>query len=625
MSTNHTITVLYMERGGNASNCNMKFIVPNSARIDIADSGNLNFKKIDDRGNGLANAVFGITSKDNKENALTKTSVSDKNGIVSFDNLPVGKYILKEITAPDGYTGSGEEYNVEVVLDENDSSTAIATLTDNSGNVIAVTRTKVQYIDGKKSYAVENVFNSSIVNTRNVSIEDFIVDKQVRVEDWDNRTYKINLMTGISNNNGSYAEGDVINNVIIRDYIDSRFDIIADNNEIVTADKAADQPYSVNGGNIKYDKERNLYVEWDNQSVQYSDSKLYTWEKSIFVKAKDNYIGGNNVTTNASASGVIINGGIKEFDTPKVNVKVNGTLKCRENVIFYGENVTSADYEMSEMFKLNGNIREDGNTLTKQDYYTEWYEDNNGTLGSVITKADVINRINSNASTGSDSVYYVKGFYNVTPVSNSDECTINTDGHIASGIIYNNDEPGDHYGSDCACYRIKVVKGQLDITKYIDEQYIDNKVIRAKQTFIFRIEQYGVVNEDDTENKGALESVFYATASFDANGDVLSATSTVTGLKKGFYSVIEEESWTPEYTLIKKSDNYSGNDSYKECEDIFIGKRIDGTKPEFFGLDKLHYGNTADGDKAQADFSNVIKKNYNWLRDAASAVNKFIR
>ena len=614
-----------MERGGNASNCNMKFIVPNSARIDIADSGNLNFKKIDDRGNGLANAVFGITSKDNKENALTKTSVSDKNGIVSFDNLPVGKYILKEITAPDGYTGSGEEYNVEVVLDENDSSTAIATLTDNSGNVIAVTRTKVQYIDGKKSYAVENVFNSSIVNTRNVSIEDFIVDKQVRVEDWDNRTYKINLMTGISNNNGSYAEGDVINNVIIRDYIDSRFDIIADNNEIVTADKAADQPYSVNGGNIKYDKERNLYVEWDNQSVQYSDSKLYTWEKSIFVKAKDNYIGGNNVTTNASASGVIINGGIKEFDTPKVNVKVNGTLKCRENVIFYGENVTSADYEMSEMFKLNGNIREDGNTLTKQDYYTEWYEDNNGTLGSVITKADVINRINSNASTGSDSVYYVKGFYNVTPVSNSDECTINTDGHIASGIIYNNDEPGDHYGSDCACYRIKVVKGQLDITKYIDEQYIDNKVIRAKQTFIFRIEQYGVVNEDDTENKGALESVFYATASFDANGDVLSATSTVTGLKKGFYSVIEEESWTPEYTLIKKSDNYSGNDSYKECEDIFIGKRIDGTKPEFFGLDKLHYGNTADGDKAQADFSNVIKKNYNWLRDAASAVNKFIR
>ena len=231
----------------------------------------------------------------------------------------------------------------------------------------------------------------------------------------------------------------------------------------------------------------------------------------------------------------------------------------------------------------------------------------------------------SNASTGSDSVYYVKGFYNVTPVSNSDECTINTDGHIASSIIYNNDEPGDHYGSDCACYRIKVVKGQLDITKYIDEQYIDNKVIRANQTFIFRIEQYGVVNEDNTENKGALEAVFYATASFDANGDVLSATSTVTGLKKGFYSVIEEESWTLEYTLIKKSDNYSGNDSYKECEDIFIGKRIDGTKPEFFGLDKLHYGNTADGDKAQADFSNVIKKNYNWLRDAASAVNKFIR
>lgn len=152
----------------------------------------------------------------------------------------------------------------------------------------------------------------------------------------------------------------------------------------------------------------------------------------------------------------------------------------------------------------------------------------------------------------------------------------------------------------------------------------------AKTTTIYKCDADGnKLSIIDTTKEQYDPTVIYK----DADGNIVSAGTlptfnikvTVTGLKKGFYSVIEEESWTPEYTLIKKSDNYSGNDSYKECEDIFIGKRIDGTKPEFFGLDKLHYGNTADGDKAQADFSNVIKKNYNWLRDAASAVNKFIR
>ena len=33
----HIITVLYMERGGNLSNCNMKFTVPDSARIITID------------------------------------------------------------------------------------------------------------------------------------------------------------------------------------------------------------------------------------------------------------------------------------------------------------------------------------------------------------------------------------------------------------------------------------------------------------------------------------------------------------------------------------------------------------------------------------------------------------
>ena len=94
-----------------------------------------------------------------------------------------------------------------------------------------------------------------------------------------------------------------ISNATIRDYIDPRFEIIdAAGGNVVTADGKT-------------------YVEWTNQEIGYGNENSTGWHKVIKVKAKDDYIGGNNVTTNGPESGITVDGVTKKFPQPTVNVK----------------------------------------------------------------------------------------------------------------------------------------------------------------------------------------------------------------------------------------------------------------------------------------------------------------
>ena len=177
-------------------------------------------------------------------------------------------------------------------------------------------------------------------------------------------------------------------------------------------------------------------------------------------------------------------------------------------------------------------------------------------------------------------------------------------------------------------YTIHVVKGQLDITKCIDSQYTDNRIIRANQTYVFKIEQFGY--KEDV--KDGLIAVYYQPVSFDANGDVVQKTAVISGLKKGFYTVSEDTDWTLEYKLSEKSDNYSKNDNSvsEEASDMFIGETItkadyvNDIRPQFYGLDSVRYGLWADGEPAQTVFTNKKDSGWKWLSDAALAVNRFM-
>lgn len=85
--------------------------------INDLKRGSVSGKKLNEHGDPLENAVFGLFSADETEftaeNAYL-TDESDKDGNFGFTDIPYGKYIVKEIAAPTGYILSDEQYPVTI-------------------------------------------------------------------------------------------------------------------------------------------------------------------------------------------------------------------------------------------------------------------------------------------------------------------------------------------------------------------------------------------------------------------------------------------------------------------------------------------------------------------------------
>ena len=79
--------------------------------------GKIEGHKVDDKSEPLENAVFGLFTADcvkfSRDTAIM-TAVSDENGFFEFDDVPFGKYIVREIESPRGYILSDKEYAVSI-------------------------------------------------------------------------------------------------------------------------------------------------------------------------------------------------------------------------------------------------------------------------------------------------------------------------------------------------------------------------------------------------------------------------------------------------------------------------------------------------------------------------------
>lgn len=82
--------------------------------------GSISGKKVDEKDEPLAKAVFGIFSTEETEfteKSAFMTAESDEDGNFSFTEIPYGEYIVHEITAPAGYILSKESYPVTISED----------------------------------------------------------------------------------------------------------------------------------------------------------------------------------------------------------------------------------------------------------------------------------------------------------------------------------------------------------------------------------------------------------------------------------------------------------------------------------------------------------------------------
>ena len=126
---NHTLTILYMERGAGESNCQMEFTLPSAKiqQVDQTQMTNISFYKTDAEGNGLPGAQFSLT---NDSTQATMPAVSDSEGLVQFQQLVAGTYTLTETQAPKGYVTPTTSWKVKATADSNKNLSAKIYLAD---------------------------------------------------------------------------------------------------------------------------------------------------------------------------------------------------------------------------------------------------------------------------------------------------------------------------------------------------------------------------------------------------------------------------------------------------------------------------------------------------------------
>ncbi len=74
--------------------------------VDLSTCGSIKLKKVDDKGQPLAGATFGLYAGTNTTVSPVLTCLTDATGICSFPVVAPGAYTVKEISAPAGYTPS---------------------------------------------------------------------------------------------------------------------------------------------------------------------------------------------------------------------------------------------------------------------------------------------------------------------------------------------------------------------------------------------------------------------------------------------------------------------------------------------------------------------------------------
>lgn len=121
--------------------------------------GSVSGKKIDENGEALGGALIGIFKADEteftKEHAIM-TATSEKDGSFSFAKVPYGKWIVREIEAPEGFVLDGTSY--EVNIGENEQVIEVEITDEYIHGNIELTKVDADYPDNKLTGATFEVY-----------------------------------------------------------------------------------------------------------------------------------------------------------------------------------------------------------------------------------------------------------------------------------------------------------------------------------------------------------------------------------------------------------------------------------------------------------------------------------
>ena len=315
-----------------------------------------------------------------------------------------------------------------------------------------------------------------------------------------------------------------ITGATVTDIIDSRFDLLKDDGTLYTQDDL-NNGVKVNGGTVSL-VDGCYKIEWTDQTIP-NKKKNGEWNKTVKVKAKDSFVGGNNVTTNVSPGSKISTGyGDVELPQPTVNVKVNLVVKDKEVWIYKGDTVPTNDTILNQLFSesetsyLKGTI---GAADANGHIIKQWFKKDEKGIITNIQEEDMA------TTPDGDTEYYLEVTYkpNTTSTDDSKKNTTTSDGmqHFVGDEKAYNPNNRNLYGT----YKIHVIKGQLQIIKNVTEASSEDR------TFAFNV-------KDKDGNDVSNSPVIVTVKAGETSGNV-----TLADLSRGSYTVTEAN--TPGYTI----------------------------------------------------------------------------
>lgn len=390
--------------------------------------------------------------------------------------------------------------------------------------------------------------------------------------------------------------------VRIKDVIDPRFEILGNNGQPITTDNVGNGVKLKNGGTVKFDDAGNQYIEWTDQTIP--NKVRGEWKHKITVKAKDNYIGGNNVTTNAPGS--MIDTGYEQVDLPfpAVNVKVNMEVANKTVTIYKGDQTPTEAEILNQLFdKTNTTTSYDDVKVDATKVTVKWYRDKGCT--DEIKNPDMEHLVDHPAAT---TEYYIKVTYDAgKPTTESNG---NTDGNFAgteTGDTYiasatNVDDRDKETKRTYGVYKVEVKSGEIGITKNLVDQ--DNKpVISAEnQEFTFKVTKKS--KDGNVDEKFTPVEVKITVPAGQTTASLTDVTK-LTNLSRGIYEVEEikvpKEYKTAGADVIVKNNQTAGTDcKYSTADDnsykvtFKLGYKMDNSATD---TDVIKVGNDANGKK----------------------------
>lgn len=560
----HTLTVLYMERGAEASNCQMEFTLPNAtiSQVTTDPLGTLELQKVNsnkEQGlNGARFTLYGDPDCKSEIGSVESARVDNVDGKVIFRSLREGTYYLRETQAPDGYVGSTETWTVEVKKNS-DNTEALVTLKDSSRKTVEdkkiVNQTRQEIIDSSMEYS-----------------------KTAKVKDWDQRTYDINITAASTSTSSTVIERDSVADIMMVfdmsgsmkkegnlstvgrfDEVKGRLDttkVYYYNTESDTTSVYGETYYS---NPMIYIDGKWQYYKGDSwvEIASSSSKKVSTWNSRI-TALKEAAIAFIKDTASKSSKSKI---GITTFDGYVSGYSWLGTPKyaTRGNVIWP---ITTVGNSPLEMIKAVGKIKADGGTSPQKGLEEAQAQlksvENDGLSKYIILFTDGSPSYESDTTATEASISTLKSKATIFTVALSSKNDLEVPGSKKNNIEWMKDLATDEQHA----FNVSDASGLGSIFKTIQDTITHNIAITNATITDVIDPRFVIINDNNNKVITNAELANGKTITLK-NGGVVSLNENgyqvVTWNKQTIPNKAERKQWSNTITVRAKDEYIGGN------------------------------------------------------------------